>query len=116
MVVQEACTRFFGVHACVIFLVQMIMCQKRKNYHGRQQQTHGKGKLIFMKQAGHGQGGHTEGLCMVGAKKASSGGMFARRTTFLLTIPTSTPDLPSHGEAPQVDHVALPTFPTKHVA
>ena len=40
----------------------------------------------------------------------------ARRTTFLLTIPTSTPDLPSHGEAPQVDHVALHTFPTKHVA
>ena len=35
---------------------------------------------------------------------------------FLLTIPTSAPDLPSHGEAPQVDHVALHTFPTKHVA
>ena len=33
-----------------------------------------------------------------------------------LTIPTSAPDLPSHGEAPQVDHVALHTFPTKHVA
>ena len=44
------------------------------------------------------------------------GGMFARRATFLLTIPTSAPDLPSHGEAPQVDHVALHTFPTKHVA
>ena len=39
----------------------------------------------------------------------------ARRATFLLTIPTSTPDLPSHGEAPQVDHIALHTFPTKHV-
>ena len=39
-----------------------------------------------------------------------------RRATFLLTIPTSAPDLPSHGEAPQVDHVALHTFPTKHVA
>ena len=36
--------------------------------------------------------------------------------TFLLTIPTSAPDLPSHGEAPKVDHVALHTFPTKHVA
>ena len=35
----------------------------------------------------------------------------ARRATFLLTIPTSAPDLPSHGEAPQVDHVALHTFP-----
>ena len=33
-----------------------------------------------------------------------------------LTIPTSAPDLPSHGEAPQVDHIALHTFPTKHVA
>ena len=44
------------------------------------------------------------------------GGMFARRATFLLTIPTSAPDLPSHGEGPQVDHVALHTFPTKHVA
>ena len=40
----------------------------------------------------------------------------ARRATFLLTILTSSPDLPSHGEAPQVDHVALHTFPTKHVA
>ena len=30
----------------------------------------------------------------------------ARRTTFLLTIPTSAPHLLSHGEAPQVDHVA----------
>ena len=37
--------------------------------------------------------------------------MFARRATFLLTIPTSAPDLPSHGEAPQVDHIALHTFP-----
>ena len=44
------------------------------------------------------------------------GGIFARRATFLLTIPTSALDLPSHGEAPQVDHVALHTFPTKHVA
>ena len=33
-----------------------------------------------------------------------------------LTIPTSAPDLPSHGEAPQVDDIALHTFPTKHVA
>ena len=40
----------------------------------------------------------------------------ARHATFLLTIPTSAPDLPSHGEAPQVDHIALHTFPTKHVA
>ena len=40
----------------------------------------------------------------------------ARRATFLLAIPTSAPDLPSHGEAPQVDHIALHTFPTKHVA
>ena len=40
----------------------------------------------------------------------------ARRATFLLTIPTSAPDLSSHGEAPQVDHIALHTFPTKHVA
>ena len=39
-----------------------------------------------------------------------------RRATFLLTIPTSAPDLPSHGEAPQVDHIALHTFPTKHIA
>ena len=40
----------------------------------------------------------------------------ARHATFLLTIPTSAPDLRSHGEAPQVDHIALHTFPTKHVA
>ena len=40
----------------------------------------------------------------------------ALRATFLLTIPTSAPDLPSHGEAPQVNHIALHTFPTKHVA
>ena len=40
----------------------------------------------------------------------------ARRTTFLSTIPTSAPDLPSHGEAPQVDQVALHAFPTNHVA
>ena len=40
----------------------------------------------------------------------------ARRATFLLTMPNSAPDLPSHGEAPQVDHMALHTFPTKHVA
>ena len=39
----------------------------------------------------------------------------ARCATFLLTIPTSAPDLPSHGEAPQVDHVALHTFPTKQL-
>ena len=45
-----------------------------------------------------------------------SKGCRARHATFLLTIPTSAPDLPSHGEAPQVDHVALHTFPTKHVA
>ena len=30
----------------------------------------------------------------------------ARRATVVLTIPTSAPDLPSHGEAPQVDHIA----------
>ena len=40
----------------------------------------------------------------------------AQRTTFLLPFPTSSPDLSSHGEAPQVDHVGLHTFPTKHVA
>ena len=40
----------------------------------------------------------------------------ARHATFLLTIPTSAPDLPSHGEAPQVDHSRLHTFPTKHAA
>ena len=40
----------------------------------------------------------------------------SQRATFLLTIPTSALDLSSHGEAPQVDHVALHTFPTKHVA
>ena len=43
-------------------------------------------------------------------------GMFARRATFILSIPTSAPDLPSHGEAPQVDDVALHSFPAKHVA
>ena len=38
----------------------------------------------------------------------------AQRATFQLTIPISAPNLPSHhGEAPQVDHVALHTFPTK---
>ena len=41
------------------------------------------------------------------------GGMFARRALgaplFALTIPTSAPDLPSNGEAPQVDHIALHT-------
>ena len=51
------------------------------------------------------------GECLPGARPAR-----ARRATFLLTIPTSAPDLPSHGEAPQVDNVALHTFPTKHVA
>ena len=30
------------------------------------------------------------------------GGMFARRTTFLLTIPTSAPDLPSHDCTPSL--------------
>ena len=40
----------------------------------------------------------------------------ARRANFLLTIPTSTPGLPSHGGAPEVDHVGLHTFPTKHIA
>ena len=52
-----------------------------------------------------------QGECLPGARPAR-----ARRATFVLTIPTSAPDLPSHGEAPQVDHVALHTFPTKHVA
>ena len=32
--------------------------------------------------------------------------------TSLLTIPTSAPDLPSHGEAPQVDHIANNIGPT----
>ena len=54
-----------------------------------------------------------KGSLQVGCNK---GGMFARRATFLLTIRTSAPDLPSHGEAPQVDQIALHTFPTKHVA
>ena len=40
----------------------------------------------------------------------------ARRATFLLTIPTSALDLPSHGEAPQVDHVGLHTFPTNELS
>ena len=40
----------------------------------------------------------------------------AQHATFLLTIRTTAPDLSSHGEAPQVDHVALHTLPTKHVA
>ena len=31
----------------------------------------------------------------------------AQRAIFLLTIPTSAPDVPSHGEAPQVDHSAV---------
>ena len=53
------------------------------------------------------------GECLPGARPAR---YLARRATFVLTIPTSAPDLPSHGEAPQVDHVALHTFPTKHVA
>ena len=47
---------------------------------------------------------------------SNTGGMFVRRATFLLTTPTSAPHLPSHGEAPQVDHIALHTFPTKHIA
>ena len=46
--------------------------------------------------------------CMINSKQ--HGGnvcpAHARRATFLLTIPTSAPDLPSHGKAPQVDHVA----------
>ena len=74
------------------------------------------------------KGRHTGGvLKMEMPCPAKTGGMFARRApgarpararraTFVLTIPTSAPDLPSHGEAPQVDHVALHTFPTKHVA
>ena len=50
--------------------------------------------------------GGLKGECLPGARPARY---------FLLTIPTSAPDLPSHGEAPQVAH-ALHTFPTKHVA
>jgi len=33
----------------------------------------------------------------------------ARRATVLLTIPTSARDLPSDGEAPQIDHDGLRT-------
>ena len=40
----------------------------------------------------------------------------AQRATCLLIIPTSALDFPSHGEAPKVDHVALHTLPTKHIA
>ena len=61
-------------------------------------------------QASQENDSHTRSWCL------DRGGMFARRANFLLTIPTSAPDLPSHGEAPQEDHVALHTFPTKHVA
>ena len=48
--------------------------------------------------------------CQTHCHQMASGGMSARRATFLLTIPTSAPDLPSHGEAPQVDHIALHTY------
>ena len=64
----------------------------------------------------HGANSHQE---KARAKRESLPGARPARTrcaTFLLTIPTSAPDLPSHGEAPQVDHIALHTFPTKHVA
>ena len=39
--------------------------------------------------------------------------MFARRATFLLTIPTSASDLLSHGEAPQVDHGCTPSLQSR---
>ena len=38
------------------------------------------------------------------------------RTTFVSTIPTVTPDLPSPRGAPQIDHSGPQTFPTKHAA
>ena len=56
-------------------------------------------------------GGGKRGLAKGGVVGAGGyrgdGGMFARHATFLLPIPTSAPDLPSHGEAPQEDHVGL---------
>ena len=40
----------------------------------------------------------------------------ARRATFVLTIPTLTPDLPSPRESPQIDQSGPQAFPTKHAA
>ena len=40
----------------------------------------------------------------------------APRTTFLLTIPTSPQIYPLMEKPPKIDHVALHTFTTKHVA
>ena len=85
--------------------------------HSRGGRLYGSGGLLCSKRADHqpaqpsanlrtSQPDHWGNVCSVRA----------RRATFLLTIPTSALDLPSHGEAPQVDHVALHTFPTKHVA
>ena len=42
--------------------------------------------------------------------------MHTRHTTFVLTILTVTPDLPSPREAPQMDHSGPHTFPTKQAA
>ena len=47
------------------------------------------------------------------------GGVCSARTrhaTFVSTIPTLKPDLPSPREAPQVDQSGPQTFPTKHAA
>ena len=68
--------------------------------------------MIKCPRQGEGRGQYRRG----GRKRGNVCPARARRATFLLTIPTSAPDLPSHGEAPQVDHIALHTFPTKHVA
>ena len=40
----------------------------------------------------------------------------AQRTTFVLTIPIVTPDLPSPRGAPQFDESGPQTFPTKYTA
>ena len=46
----------------------------------------------------------------------TSGGMFARRATFVLSILSLAPDLSSPWEVPQVDRTRPQTFRAKHVA
>ena len=48
-----------------------------------------------------------KGECLPGARPARY---------LSINYPTSARDLPSHGEAPQIDHDGLRTFPAKHVA
>ena len=43
---------------------------------------------------------HVAGKTLSNAPMMYMGGMFARCATFLLTIPTSAPDIPSDGEGP----------------